>query len=342
VGFVQDGLGNPAKAPDVSSIGSLYYEPIWFFYRGKGEITKLSQLIGKRIAIGQKGGSTHTMALKLLKASGLDEKNTKFIEEGQANGAEALRGGRADVAIFIAPPDDGLITGLIKDKAIKLLSLDQAEAMARQFPYLHHLVLPHGAIDLKENLPPRDTDLVAPTATLLVKDSLHPALVYLLLRAASQVHSDPGLLEKKDEFPYDKDYTFPLSEEAKSFYKSGIPFWQKHLPFWLATLVNRFILVVIPLLALFIPTVRMVPKILNWRMRGRFYRQYGELKFLEGQIAPGAAREKYREYVTRLDHIEDQVSRMKWPLDFSDHVYHLREHIHYVRKRLQKMSTGVQ
>ncbi|CAM6005655.1 unnamed protein product [Sphagnum balticum] len=137
------------------------------------------------------------------------------------------------------------------------MSVDQAEAAIRQFPYLHHLVLPHGVIDLKANIPDHDVDMVSPTATLLVRDDLHPALVYLLLKAASQIHSDPGIFEKKNEFPIDKDYVFPLSDEAKNYYKSGAPFWQRYLPFWLAILVDRFILIIIPLLALIIPIVKL-------------------------------------------------------------------------------------
>src|ERR1700677_692487 len=52
-GFVEDGLGTTETQPDVSSLGSLYYEPIWVFYRGKNEIKRFSQFIGKRISMGE-------------------------------------------------------------------------------------------------------------------------------------------------------------------------------------------------------------------------------------------------------------------------------------------------
>ena len=334
IGFVQDGLGSSEAAPDLVSLGSLYYEPIWIFYRGQKEVSRFSELIGKKIAVGEQGSGTEMLTLRLLKASGVDSISAKFIHTSWLESAHALTQGDVDAAFFFATPDDPLIGKLVADKSIRLMSLDQAEAITRQIPFLHHLVLPHGSLNIKLNLPAKDIHLVSPTATLLMRDSLHPALVYLLLKAATQVHSEPGIFEKKDEFPIDKDYEFPLSDEAKHFYKSGTPFWQRYLPFWLATLVDRFIIVIFPLMALVIPLVKLVPRILDWRLKSRFYKRYGELKFLETQIKAEPNHNKYAEHLRQLDEIEDRVNHMKVPLDFSDHVYGLREHIDFVRGRL--------
>jgi uncharacterized protein len=337
VGFVQDGLGTRQKNPGLSSLGSIYYEPIWILYRGKGEITRLNQFIGKKIAMGEKGGEAHAMAKKLLTASGVDEKNAELLELPADQSAEALKTGKVDAAFFIASANNPLVSGLLRDPNLQVVSLDQAEAVTRQFPYLHHLVLPHGTLDLQKNIPARDIDLVGATATLVVRDTLHPALVYLLLKAASKVHHEAGLFEKKKEFPTDKDYSFPLNEGAKSFYKSGAPFWLRYLPFWLATLVERFIFLVVPLMALVLPIVRLVPRYLQWRVKGQIYQRYGELKFLENQISQNASAEVYHEHLAHLDKIEDRVNAMKIPLDFSDYVYHLREHVDFVRERIHRL-----
>jgi TRAP transporter TAXI family solute receptor len=338
-GFVQDGLGSAEKAPDLSSLGSLYYEPIWVFYKGTAELTRFSQLAGKRVAIGRDGGGTRILSLRILKASGVDEKNAKLVNLGWQAASDALEKGQVDAAFFLATPEDPVVKTLVADRGLRLMSLDQAEAITRQIPFLHHLVLPHGALDLAHNIPAQDTHLVSPTATILVKDSLHPALAYLLLKALHQVHDDPGIFEKKNEFPTDKDYEFPLSDEAKQYYKSGTPFWQRYLPFWVATLVERFILVIFPLLALLLPMLKLIPRAMAWRVRSRIYQRYGELKFLETQIKPGTPREKYTEHLAKLDTIEERVNQMRVPLDFSDLVYVLREHIHFVRERLQRMLT---
>jgi TRAP transporter TAXI family solute receptor len=335
VAFVQDGMNTEDHENNLMSLGSLYYEPLWIFYRGKTPLTRFSQLLGKRVAVGEHGGGTPTLAWRLLKANGIDKKNTTILHADYAEAADALIKNQADAAFFIATPEDPLIHKMFEE-GLNAMNVDQAEAIVRQMPYLHHLVLPHGAIDLKNNVPDHDIDLISPTATLVAKDTFPPALVDLILKAASEVHSEPGIFEKKGEFPIDKDYDYPLSDEAKRFYKNGTPFWQRYLPFWLATLVDRFILVVFPLLALIIPAVKSVPKYLEWRVRNRIYQRYGELKYLETQMKGETTHHLYSDHLKALDTIEDKVNHMKVPLEFSEHVYVLREHIEFVRGRLTR------
>jgi TRAP-type uncharacterized transport system substrate-binding protein len=339
VGFVQDGLGSPDEAIDLVSLGSLYYEPIWVFYRGPKILTRGSELLGHRIAIGRAGSGTANLVIQFLKANGVTAKNSEFVSLGMQEGAGALSRGEVDTAFFLAPADNPLVAKLVSDTSLQLMSFDQAEALSRQLPYLHHLILPHGVLNLQANLPPQDIHLLAPTATLLIRDSLHPALVFLLLKAASQVHGEPGIFEHKGEFPIDKDAQFPLSDEAKQFYKSGAPFWQKYLPYWLATFLDRFLFVILPLLALVLPMFKMVPKIYAWRIRTRIYRRYGELKFLETQIKPNADTDLQSSYLHQLDEIEERVNHMKVPLDYTDHLYVLREHIDFVRNRLRRGAS---
>jgi TRAP transporter TAXI family solute receptor len=341
VGFVQDGLGNPDDAPDLSSLGSLYYEPLWIFYQGKQDLHRLSELKGKKIAIGSKGGGVETLAMQLLKANGVTHDNAEFVEVGSDAAESSLTSGQVTAAIFLATADDPTVDRLIRDPRVNLMSIDQAEAITRQLPFLHHLVLPHGAMDLARNIPAHDVDLVSPTATLLVRDTLHPALIYLLLKAAEQVHNTPGMFEEKGEFPIDKDFQFPLADEAKVFYKTGPPFWQKFLPFWLATLLDRFLLVLIPIMALALPLIKLVPKMYIWRIRSRVFKRYGELKFLEAQIQPGDGPDQLADYLNRLDVIEENVNQMKVPLNFSDFIYGLRQNIELVRGRLRARLSSV-
>ncbi len=339
VALVQDGIGSPKDAPELLSLGSLYYEPVWVFYRPTlGEISRLSQLEGKTLAIGKPGGGTLALARQLLKASGVDEQNSHYMKIGWTEAAEALRQGRVDATFLIGSPKDALIAGLLKDESIKLMSFDQAQGTTITFPFLHHLVIPHGAVDLKRNIPSRDVHLVAPTATLLAREELHPALTYLILKAAAQVHNEPGIFEKRGEFPVHKSYQFPLSKDAKVFYRSGAPFLQRNLPFWLATLIDRFIIFVIPVIVVLLPMIRMIPHIYRWRIRRRIYQRYGELKFLETQLKPMASAEELREFIEKLDDIEERVNQLRVPLEYSDHVYELRQHIDYVRERLRKVS----
>ena len=335
VGFVQDGIGSYDEAPDLVSLGSLYYEPIWIFHRGDRAFSKLSDLNGKRIAIGKEGGGTQTLARKLLKSSGITETNATLIEIGWEDSEKALKEGKVDVAFFLCTPHDALIGRLLHQTGIQLMNLEQAECITRRIPYLHHLTLPRGSMDLYKNIPQSDIHLVAATVTLLIKDSLHPALTYSLLKAAQQIHSEPGIFEKKNEFPSNKDFEFPIADEAVGFYKNGLPFWQKILPYWIATLIDRFILVLIPLFAVSFPVIRLIPRIYQWRMRQKIYRHYGELKYLETQVKESNSPEERKQQLAELDEIENRVNALKLPLDYANHLYSLRGHIDYVRTRLR-------
>jgi len=334
VGFVHDGLGNPDDAPDLVSLGSMYYEPIWIFYRANKKISRLIETKGKRFAVGPLGGGTRRLVEAILNANGINKTNTKLTDDGWDDAAKALRANRVDVIALIGTPDEELIVQLVKDKSIQLMNMDQADAIARQFPYLHHLTLPHGAIDLATNSPAEDINLISPTATLIARNDVHPALIYLLLKTASEIHNEPGVFEKKNEFPSDTDYQFPLSDDAKEFYKSGTPFWHRFLPFWLATIVQRFIFLVLPTMAILLPVLRLIPRMRQWRIKSKIYRRYGELKFLEMQIHPKTSKDHLDEFLKRLDRIEEQVKNMKVPLEYTEHLYGLRGHIDFVRARI--------
>jgi TRAP transporter TAXI family solute receptor len=335
-GLVQDGLGSETKEPDVVSLGSLYYEPIWIFYRSKNVYTHFSQLIGDKIAVGRIGHGAQVFSQRLLLMSGVDPEDATLLNMTSAESAQALKNGSIDAAIFMLPPDSKIIHELALRKDLKLMSLEQAEAISRKDAAFHHLVLPRGAIDLEADIPREDIDLVSSTATLLIRDDMHPALSYLLLKAATEVHGMPGIFEKRGEFPTNQGDTFPLSKDATQFYKSGAPFWQRYLPYWMAAWFDRFILLVIPLLAFLLPLIRLIPRIYHWRLRSKIYQRYGELKFLETQINPIVTKADYENYLQQLNLIEDRVNKMRMPQNFSEYIYSLKGHIQFVRDRIEK------
>jgi len=341
VAFLQDGLSDTDESHaadsdvDLVSLGAVSYEPIWVFYRGSTVHTRLSALVGKRIAVGAHGSGTAVLAQRLLEASGVDASNSKllFLERGQAQ--QQLKAGQLDAAFFIGAPESRLVRELVAEPGVRVMNLDQAEAFTRQFPYLHHLVLPHGALDLGRNVPGRDLHLLATTTVVVVTRNLHPALVALLMKAMQTTHAKADLLNPPHAFPAAKDTDFPLSKDAERFYKSGPPFLQRYLPFWLATLVDRAALAIIPLLAIMVPVIRTAPALYGWRIRRRIYRWYGELKYLEIQaqaLEPGEPRQELQQ---QLDQIESKVTHAVIPLAFSEHAYVLKEHIDLVRRKVQ-------
>jgi TRAP-type uncharacterized transport system substrate-binding protein len=341
VGFVQGGTGFGANAPDLVSLGSLYYEPLWVFYRG-APLQDLDGLRGKKIAIGAEESGTRALALQLLAMNGAVLPPTQLLPLGGQEAEDQLTSGKIDAVMLVAPADSGSVPRLTAARGIHLLSFERAEAYTRLFPYLTKLILPRGVFDLATNEPAHDVVLISPTANLIARESLHPALAYLLMRAASEIHGGAGVLDREGEFPAPRDTGFPLSEEGKRYYKSGAPLLQRYLPFWAANLVDRLWVVLVPILAISLPLIRLVPPLYRWRVRSRIYRWYARLKEIELQLdeSPGAL--KLEDMLERLEAIERSVNHIPTPLAYSENLYAFRGHIDLVRQRVvQRLARSV-
>ena len=340
--FIQGGTARPVDDDDLVTLGDIYYEPLWIFYRESAVRggDRLLDLIGKRVAVGGAGSGTHHLAMELLAANGIDAMNTKLVEAGGMGLVERLHKGGIDAVFVVGPPQSSLVWTLLYTPGVRLMNLTHAEAYTRRFPHLARLVLPRGAIDLTQDIPPHDTQLVSPMATLLVREDTHPALIDLLMLAAGEVHGEPGVFQKPGEFPRTGHSNFPLSKEAERYYKSGRPFLQRYLPFWAATLVDRMVVMLVPLLAVLVPLFKFAPQIYGWRVRSRIYRRYGELKFLENEINADPARHSRAEWLEQLDRIEADASRIRTPLTFTDMLYTLRVHIDLVRDMILRRTAG--
>ena len=344
VGFVQGGVierqGDPDDEDEESalvSLGSVFFEPVWVFYRGDRRFDRLTDLKGKRIAIGQEGSGVRQLAQQLLRANDINPGDHLMPLSG-LKAAEELQQGRIDAAFIIAAENAPVVQVLLRSPGVKLMSFAQAEAYQRRFPFLTKLTLPQGVADLVRDYPPHDVTVLAPTANLIVRDDLHPALQSLLLQAASEVHGRAGFFQRAGEFPAYKDRLLPLSPEAARYFKSGPPFLQRYLPFWLAVLIDRLIVLLIPVFALLIPLLKVAPAIYSWRVRSKVFRCYGELKFLEEDLKQRFDAAKLPEYRSRLDVLDDEARGLKVPLAFTDLVYTLREHVNLVRQTLKNLE----
>ena len=344
VGFVQGGVVPPKEDPDAEddsgllSLGSLFYEPVWVFYRGERDLTRLTELRGKRIAIGQEGSGVRQLAQQLLAANEI-EAGDHLVPLSGLTAAEELQQGRIDAAFIIASESAPVVQVLLRSPGIRLMSFAQSGAYQRRFPFLTKLTFPQGVADLVRDFPPNDIKVLAPTANLIVRDDLHPALQSLLLQAASEVHGKSGFFQDQGEFPSYKDQMLPLSPDAARYFKSGPSFLQRYLPFWLAVLVDRLIVLLLPVVALLIPLLKVAPAIYTWRVRSKVFRCYGELKFLEDDLKNHFDRARLAEYRSRLDALEDEAVQLHVPLGFTDLVYTLREHVNLVRGILDKQES---
>ena len=334
VGFFQGGSAFATNAPSLRSLGSIYYEPLWVFYRG-AEIRDFGGLKGKRLAIGPEESGTRALALQLLAVNATVMPPTALLPESGLKANEMLLQGKLDAVFMVGPPESPLVEQLVSARGIRLLSLERAEAYTRRFPYLTRLTLPRGVFDFVSNNPTQDVTLVSPTANLLVRDTLHPALAFLLMRAAKEIHGNAGLLNKLGEFPAPLNSEFPLTSEAERYYTVGPPFLQRYLPYWIAVMVDRLWIILLPALALLVPITRIIPPLYRWRVRSRIYRWYARLKELELELDDDPPPEKVNEFLERLDQIEGAVNRINTPLAYSDNLYAFRQNVNLVRQRVR-------
>ncbi len=334
VGFVQGGV--PADGDVVlEALGSLYFEPLWLFHRKGLTFDRLGALRGHRVAIGAAGSGTRALVQRLLDDNALGDA-VRTLPLGGDAAVAALTAGEVDAAFFVASAQAPLVERLLSDPDIELASLERAAAYARRYRYLSMQVLPEGAVDLAKNIPSRSVNLLAPAAGLVAGPGLHPALVDLLLLAARDAHGRGGWFEATGRFPSAEFLEFPLNREAARFYEHGPPFLQRYLPFWAASLVDRLKVMLLPLVVLLIPMMKVMPPIYTWRMRSRVYRWYRELEAVDDMLSEPTLDENGKnQALAELERIERDVRHVQVPLSFAGQLYHLRQHIDWVRRTIE-------
>ena len=342
IGFLQSGITLGKDTDGLVSLGIIYPEPLWLFHQKELNLTDLEELKGKRVAVGPEGSGTRQLALELLRAHGVADAPTTLSPLGGMNAAEALLRKEVDAAFIVGPAQSSAVWTMLYTPDLDMFSFTQAEAYVRRFPYLSALTLPRGTIDLPQNIPPKDMNLVAPSTTIVAREDFHPALIDLTLQALSATHGAAGLFQRAGQFPTATGVEIPLSREAERYYKSGKPFLQRYLPFWAATLVDRLIFMLLPIVAVLFPLFRLVPFLYSWRIRRRIFRYYGELKMLEVDASQKPDSKTRGEWLDELERIERAAHRIPTPLAFADQVYTLRQHVHMVRKALLHQFSGAE
>jgi TRAP transporter TAXI family solute receptor len=337
IAFVQAGTATAEDADPLASLGSVFHEPLWLFHRGLDVARGFAALRGKRMSIGLEGSGTRELALRTLRLGGIDSGSGELVSLGPGEAAARLTRGEIDIAAIVTSWDSPVVHELLTTPGVELASFPRADAHLALNPYLSKLVLPAGVADLGRNIPPADVVLVAPKASLVVRRDLHPALQYLLLDAAVEIHSPPGLFHRAGEFPAAESIDLPLSEDARQFYKSGRPFLQRYLPFWLGVLAERLLVLLIPLVGAVYPLARSAPALYAWTVRRRIFRLYGELKLIEVEMEGKTAEAPAGALLARLDDLDKRVSRLRVPRGHASLAYTLRHHIRLVRERLTSL-----
>jgi len=329
VGFIQSGTTSRKESPQLESLGTVFYEPLWLFRRAGQQ-----GLQDRRISIGPEGSGGRALALQILSRTKLDSVVGELSGFAPKVAAEKLIVGEIDAAFIVTGWESPVVQSLLKTGDIEAAGYQYADALVAIYPFLHKLVLPAGVIELSPVRPPSDVVLLAPKASLAVRADLHPALQYLLLDAAVQIHSQPGIFQKAGQFPAAEAIDLPLSAEAQRFYKSGRPFLQGYLPFWAATLVEQSLVVLVPLAALLYPLSKLLPQTYDWMMQRKIMRLYDEIRSIESDMEAKGPQLDAKALHAKLDQIDLRANHLRLPTVYASNLYTLRSHIDLVRARL--------
>jgi len=343
VGFIQSGTTSPKDTDNLQTIAAVSYEPIWVFYRGNATIDRLSQLRGKRISLGVPGSGLLNVSQVLLGYSGITSRNSTLLQMDANAAYQGLQSGQIDAAFFIGRPDADMQRTLLTSN-LKLMSFAQADALVQKFPSLSKIVLPRASASVADDLPRADVTLLAATALLVSKDTLHPALVYLLLDAARTVHGGEDYFTPIGTFPNLHTQEFPISDESIRYFKSGRPFLYRYLPFWLASLIERRLLILLPFMALLIGLIQALPRMLEARMKKRLVVWYREIKALEDEVWKNFAptRAQIAQWRDDIESIDASASQIRIPYRYFQDVYALKQAIGIVRDRIAHVAEKAQ
>ena len=338
--FVQGGVSNTGQAPDLELLGRVNYLEFFIFHRAGEKLTDLTQLKGKRIAVGPVTSGTRIVAEKILKVSGVTPDNATFLPLSGRAAIDALDSGQADVLFLGNVLEAPVIQSLLHDPGVELMSLPRAKALTRKFAFLYRLELPSGVIDLERNIPANDVALIATTYSVLVRKDIHPEIVELLARALVEVHSEPGIFQQFGEFPSQSDPEYPVAENARDFYKNGPSFLQRYLPFWVASYARRLLAILVTVLAIAVPVFSFAPKAYLWFLRRRIIKLYRDLRLLDQGLGRDMTAAELRLRHGELDRIERAAGVL--PMRHSDLFFELKSQIALTQARLASCAAVAQ
>jgi NMT1-like family len=315
-------------------LGPVNDQPFWIFYSANKQFDQLSQLKGKRIAIGPVGSATRYMAEQVLGKGGVNSQTATFLPFAGSAADEALKNGQIDAVWIIGVPESTALQSLLRNPNVRPMSFPLREAFTRIFPDLARMTLPQGTIDIEQTIPSQDVQLIGTQAKILIRGDLHPEIVQLLLQTMKEVHGGADLFHRSGEYPNGSDSEYTVAPTAIDFYKNGPSFTQRHLPLWLSVHAQRAIAILVTGLAIGLPLLHFVPQGYNWMTRRRLFYWYGQLRALERSFGSNTSHKYLIHKLAEIERIEETVSKIRFPLTFSDQVYTLRSHIDIVRQKI--------
>ena len=343
--FLMSGTAAKGEFSQVLSLGSLQYLPLWVFYRG--EIGKhedpLHYFSNKRIAIGTPGSGTQHLLHQMIILRGFESRIHKnYLELPHAKAEQDLMDGKIDAMCLVDSIYSPVVQKLISRTDIKILDFKLVPAYTKKLPFLESLTIPKASLDLKKLFPRHDIQLAATTMSLLVNQSLHPAIQQMFLMAAVQINGDRNhFFAHADYFPSYLDRAVPLSDIAKIFYDKGPPSLTQIMPFWLASFVDRMWLSALAILALLLPLYKLIPRYRCFHSDLVINGAYEELKHIDSVMLSSNDREVLEKVLGQLQDLEVEVAETWISSDNLNNYYALRKAIDHVRQQASLKQSSI-
>jgi TRAP transporter TAXI family solute receptor len=345
VALVQGGTSALVGDPEgrLRGLAALYFEPLWVFHRDAG-LKTVAALQGRRVSVGPPKSGTEAVARALLREYGVED-GPLIANLPNAEARGRLERGELDAVFFVTSYQDPSVLELLRRPDVHLLSFRRDAAHARKFAALQPLKLYEGVIDLRRNVPAEDKTLLAAAAMLVSRDDLHPRVVEQLLKVAHVLHRPGTLLDPPSRFPTLDGLDLPPHDAAEVYLTQGESFLSRTLPYPMLRWVLILRVLVLPILIVWLPFVRVLPEVSNWKVDRHFARLYAMLRQSENAVAVAERPEEIRDQITRLDRLATSTATLcrKVPPSRQRDVYHWRVHIALVRgdaaTRLAQMET---
>ena len=337
IAFIQNGVLKQDTTDHLELLASVYYEPLWLFYRKTiKEANNLQDFHGKKLAIGSKGSGTQDLAAAILKINEIDSTNTQLYNLGTQTAIEQLQSGQIDALFLVQSANSKVIQELLHDDTIELFSFQRSQAYSKRFVYLEPIDLHEGIVNLSKNMPEEDKQLLATTATLVASNDLSKEFIRLLLKKVKKIHSSKTLFAVNNQFPNINHTNLPLNEEASRYFQHGDSFLEKIFPFWIASHLDRLKLLLIPLLTLLFPLLKGISPLYRWSIRSKIYKWYKQIRDLEismDTLDKTALANRMHE----LERIQTEITtEIKVPLSYMREYYDLLIHLDLIISKAQK------
>ena len=332
--FMQGGIANGEQAPDLLSLGRIDHQIFWLFHPADETLSDLTQLKGKRIALGPTGSGTRTVSEKILNVGGVTSENTTFLSLTPQSAVNALNDGAVDALFLNFSPDSPILQALLRSPKYRPMSFTDAEALTRIFPFLVRLVMPRGVVDYETKVPASDVILIATTNVVLVRKELHPSIIDLLVQTMVEVHSAPGIFRRIGEFPTSTDPEYPVAEEASDFYKNGPSFLNRYFLPWVTNYFKRAIALVLTAIAIIVPVFSYSPRLYKWLVEYRLRGLYRHLRKIEASLQKNLTAPDIVALEDEIETLDRDIINLGVPTRHSDLYFMIKSHLNLVRTRI--------